>query len=169
MALEMLATYFIHDGGDTSKWRLKGHGKTKFWEWMATWSVCIRSPEDIGFDGSRYILPGLDINHHVVDAQFVPDDQLFPVIAQTLSDRRSAKRSSLDDRVQLAADIVNSSDETFIIWCNLNDESTGLKKLIPDAEEVYGSLSIEERIENQRFTFGDSRVIITNHLSLGLV
>ncbi|MBK8184785.1 MAG: hypothetical protein IPK63_18660 [Candidatus Competibacteraceae bacterium] len=167
---EMLATYFIHDGGDTSKWRLKGHGKTKFWEWMATWSVCIRSPEDIGFDGSRYILPGLDINQHVVDARFFPDDQLFQVIAQTLSDRRSAKRSSLDDRVQLAADIVNSSDETFIIWCNLNDESTGLKKLIPDAEEVYGSLSIEEKNrESKDLPLVILASLLPSHRLLGLV
>ena len=27
--VEMLATFFIHDGGDTGKWRLKGHGKQK--------------------------------------------------------------------------------------------------------------------------------------------
>lgn len=28
--VEMLATYFIHDGADTSKWRLKGHGQKSF-------------------------------------------------------------------------------------------------------------------------------------------
>jgi hypothetical protein len=54
---EMLAQFFVHDGGDTSKWRLKGHGKTEFWKWMASWAVCIRNPADLGFDGSRYILP----------------------------------------------------------------------------------------------------------------
>jgi len=159
---EMLATYFIHDGGDTSKWRLKGHGKTKFWEWMATWAICIRSPADIGFDGSRYILPGLEIHQHTVEAQFIPDGQLFPAIAQTLSDRRAAKRSSLDDRVEIAADIVNSSDESFIIWCHLNDESSELKKLIPHAEEVYGSLDFDEKEARiNRFSSGKSRVIIT--------
>jgi DNA modification methylase len=159
---EMLATYFIHDGGDTSKWRLKGHGKTKFWEWMATWAICISSPADIGFDGSRYILTGLEIHQHAVEAQFIPDGQLFPVVAQTLSDRRSAKRSSLNDRIKLAADIVNSSDEYFIIWCHLNDESSELKKLIPHAEEVYGSLDFDEKEARiNRFSSGKSRVIIT--------
>lgn len=159
---EMLATYFIHDGGDTSKWRLKGHGKTKFWEWMATWAICIRSPADIGFDGYRYVIPGLEIHYHILDAKFIPDDQLFPVIAQTLSDRRSAKRSSLDDRVKIAADIVNSSDEYFVIWCHLNDESSELKKLIPHAEEVYGSLDFDEKEARiNRFSFGKSKNIIT--------
>ncbi len=159
---EMLATYFIHDGGDTSKWRLKGHGKTRFWEWMATWAICIRSPADIGFDGSRYTLPGLEIHQHSVEAQFIPDGQLFPVVAQTLSDRRSAKRSSLEDRVNLAADIAGASDEYFIIWCHLNDESSELKKLIPHAEEVYGSLDFDEKEDRiNRFSSGKSRVIIT--------
>ena len=159
---EMLATYFIHDGGDTSKWRLKGHGKTRFWEWMATWAICIRSPADIGFDGSRYVLPGLEIHQHSVEAQFIPDGQLFPVIAQTLSDRRSAKRSSLDDRVNLAVDIAGAADEYFIIWCHLNDESSELKKLIPHAEEVYGSLDFDEKESRiHRFSSGSSKFIIT--------
>lgn len=159
---EMLATYFIHDGGDTSKWRLKGHGKTRFWEWMATWAICIRSPADIGFDGSLYALQGLEIHQHYVEAQFIPDCQLFPVVAQTLSDRRSAKRASLDDRVNLAADIAGSSDEYFIIWCHLNDESSELKKLIPNAEEVYGSLDLDEKESRiNRFSSGSSKFIIT--------
>ena len=38
---EMLATFFIHDGSDTAKWRLKGHGRVRFWEWLATWAVVI--------------------------------------------------------------------------------------------------------------------------------
>ena len=159
---EMLATYFIHDGGDTSKWRLKGHGKAKFWEWMASWSVCIRNPSDIGLDGSKYILPGLAIHQHVVDASYIPEDHLFPVVAQTLTDRRAAKRASLRDRVAKAVDIANSTSGHVIIWCHLNDESNELKRLIPDAEEVYGTLSIDEKESRiNRFSRGESRVIIT--------
>ena len=29
---EMLAMYFVHDGGETSKWRIKGHCRDMFWE-----------------------------------------------------------------------------------------------------------------------------------------
>ena len=50
-AVEMLAMYFVHAGGETSKWRLKGHGKTRFWEWMASWAICIKNPDDLGFNG----------------------------------------------------------------------------------------------------------------------
>jgi len=40
---EMLATYFINDAGDTGTWILKGWGQSRFWEWMGTWSVVLRS------------------------------------------------------------------------------------------------------------------------------
>jgi len=64
---EMLATYFVNDTGDTGTWRLKGWGASKFWEWMGTWAVVLRNPSDIGFDGSRYILPEPIYHEHVVE------------------------------------------------------------------------------------------------------
>ena len=54
---EMLATFFCHDGGDTSVWRLKGHAEADFYKWLASWAVAMRSPADLGFDASRHNLP----------------------------------------------------------------------------------------------------------------
>ena len=45
---EMLSMFFVHDGGQTSKWRLKGHAKDVFWQWMASWSVFIDNPSNLG-------------------------------------------------------------------------------------------------------------------------
>lgn len=165
---EMLAQFFIHDGGDTSKWRLKGHGKTVFWQWMATWAVCIRSPEDIGFDGSRYQLPPLNTHQHTVTAPFVPDGQLFSTVAQTLNERRAAKRVSLNDRVQVAADLVNASEDRWIVWCHLNDESAALAKAIPDSVEVTGSMTHSEKESRiMGFVRGESRVIVSKSSIMG--
>jgi hypothetical protein len=36
---EMLATYFVHDSGNTSEWRLKGHAESEFWKWVASWDI----------------------------------------------------------------------------------------------------------------------------------
>ena len=33
---EMLAMYFVHDGGNTSSWRLKGHAVQAFWDFVST-------------------------------------------------------------------------------------------------------------------------------------
>lgn len=160
-AVEMLAMYFVHDGGETSKWRLKGHGKTRFWEWMASWAICIKNPSDLGFDGSAYVLPDLNVFEHSVEAP-VMDGQLFSGVAQTLTERRQAKRQSIDDRVQLVADMVNASNEEWIVWCHLNEESSALAKAIPDAVEVYGSLDPEKKEERiMAFTHGDARVLIS--------
>ena len=106
-AVEMLAMFFVHDGGDTAQWRLKGHGKTRFWEWMATWSICIRNPSDLGFDGSRYNLPGLQMHEHVVDSLVTLEGELFEKQAQTLTERRNAKRASMADRIQIVGSIVS--------------------------------------------------------------
>lgn len=161
-ATEMLAMFFIHDGGDTSQWRLKGHGKTRFWEWMATWSICIRNPSDLGFDGSAYILPGLQINEHVLPADEPLEGQLFAGIAQTLTERRQAKRGSMDGRIKTAADLVNSHDRPAIVWCHLNDESAALAKAIPDAVEVTGSMTADQKEKAiMAFTHGEVRVMVT--------
>lgn len=161
-AQEMLATFFTHDGGDTSKWRLKGHGKVKFWEWMATWSICIRNPSDLGFDGSRYELPPVNMIEHVVSGGELLEGQLFAVTAQTLTERRQAKRSSMDDRIQLAASIANGTDQPVIVWCHMNEESERLAKAIPDSVEVTGSMTIAQKEKNiMAFTHGQARVLVS--------
>ncbi len=161
-SVEMLAMFFVHDGGDTSQWRLKGHGKTRFWEWMATWSICIRNPADLGFDGARYKLPGLVMHQHIVEAPDPLDGQLFAGIAQTLTERRDAKRKSMAERIQLTADLVNGHDRPAIVWCHLNDESKALAAAIPDAVEVTGSMTLDEKERAiMAFTHGEKRVLVS--------
>jgi hypothetical protein len=161
-AQEMLATFFTHDGGDTSKWRLKGHGKTRFWEWMASWAICIRNPADLGFDGSRYELPSLNIIEHTVSGGDLMEGQLFAVVAQSLTERRNAKRSSMADRIALAAQIANDASGPVIVWCHLNDESTALAAAIPDAVEVTGSMTMDQKSGNVlAFTHGARRALVS--------
>lgn len=140
---EMLAMYFIHDGGDTQKWVLKGHGKSKFWEWMSTWAVVIKNPSDLGFDGSKYHLAGLNLHGHVVESKST--DGLFADIATGLLERNQARRESINERVAKCAEIVNASDEQWVVWCHLNDESDLLAKSINGSADIKGSDSIEKK------------------------
>lgn len=162
-ATEMLSMFFIHDGGDTSKWRLKGHGKKKFWEWMATWAVVIQKPSDIGFDDSGYDLPALNIIEHVVKSDTMPDDgNLFAMPAKSLQDTRREQRESIQTRVDKAANIVNDSDEPWIVWCHLNDESDELNKRIEKAVDVKGAHTVDQKESRiMAFTNGDAPVIVT--------
>lgn len=160
-ATEMLSMFFTHDGGNTSKWRLRGHGKTRFWEWLSTWAICIKRPSDIGYPDDGYNLPPLNIVEEIVESSSGFDD-LMPGIASTLSERRQAKRESLTDRVKRAADIANSINEQFIVWCHLNDESTALASAIDGAVEVTGSMKIHEKESAiMAFTNGDARVLVS--------
>ena len=160
---EMLAMFFTHDSGETSKWRLKGHGARKFWEWMATWSVAIRRPSDIGYSDERYILPALKIQESIIDSADPFNEGLFPKAAQSLTESRLAKRSSIGDRVQFIADKINASpDEQWLVWCHLNDESAALAKLIHSAQEVRGGDSIDKKEATlTSFTEGKLRVLVT--------
>lgn len=159
---EMLSMFFVNDTGDTGKWRLKGHGKVKFWEWMATWACVIRRPSDIGFSDDGYDLPPLNIIEHEVLTAEVAEGELFARPAQTLSERRQAKRDSLTKRVHVAADLVNNSDDAWIVWCYLNDESDALRKAIHDNVEVRGSDSIDDKEQRLlSFQHGDEHCLIT--------
>lgn len=109
---DMLATFFIHDGGDTQKWRLKGHAENEFWKWMAAWAVMLRKPSDLGYPNDGYDLPPLVQNQHVVGVDYAPSldtGLLFPMEARSLSERISARRDTVTERVAMAASIVNGS------------------------------------------------------------
>ena len=130
---EMLSMYFVHDGGNTAKWRLKGHAEDVFWNWMASWAVFIDNPKNLDYEADGYDLPKLNINEIIVDGDEVTTETL------TLTQRRQARKYSLELRCRAAADLVNSSDEQWLVWCDLNDESAMLKSLIYNAVEIKGS------------------------------
>ena len=160
---EMLSTFFVHDGGDTSKWRLKGHAEADFWRWMCSWAVLIRKPSDLGYEDGAFILPGLTMHQHVVEAQHTPDGALFAMEATTLQERQQARKLTTIERAQRVADLVATRpDEPWLIWCNLNDESQTVTRMIEDAVEVTGSDSPEAKESRMLgFTAGDHRVLVT--------
>lgn len=158
---EMLATFFVHDGGDTSKWRLKGHAREAFWRWMASWCVMVRRPSDLGYSDEGYNLPPIQYYDHFVDSQALPG-QLFALNAGTLADRRAARKASISDRIEKAATLADSSCGPCVVWCNLNDEGERLAKEIPGSVEVAGRHSVEQKEEMlSAFTNGEIETLIT--------
>lgn len=149
----MQAVFFCHDGGDTSKWRLKGHAEADFWRWMCSWSVLLRRPSDLGYDDGAYDLPPMDQLEHIVPVDGPP--------AKTLSERLAARRESIADRVAYAATLV-PVDRPCVLWCNLNAESDALAAAIPGAVEVRGSDSEESKeAKIKAFSTGEIRILVT--------
>ena len=164
--VEMLATYFVHDGKNTSKWRLKGHAKDKFFEWIASWACCMTSPADLGYDGKEYQLPPLTVNEIQVesDNKEQEDGQLlfFAEVAESLSERREARRDSIDRRVEETRRIAEQADGQALIWCDLNDESATLAERIPESVEVKGADSDEHKKTAMiNFSKGDVKRLIS--------
>lgn len=162
--VEMLAMFFVHDGGETQKWRLKGHAEDEFWRWMCSWAIMMRKPSDLGYENGGFDLPPLLTHQHTVAVEYKPDLEtgfLFPIEAQTLQERIKARRSSVDERVDAAAKLV-THDRPWVTWCNLNSESEALSSAIKGAVEVRGSDS-EDRKESilNDFSLGNIQHLVT--------
>lgn len=158
---EMLATFFVHDGGETQSWRLKGHARNDFWKWLASWAVMLRHPADLGFDGSRYSLPPLTVEQHTVYAS-PAGDTLFAMEAQTLQERIAARRESVTERADKAAALVNADTQPWVVWCHLNSEADALLARIPDAVEVRGADDHDTKRKTLLdFAEGRVRVLVT--------
>lgn len=159
---EMLSMFFVHDGGDTGKWRLKGHAATEFFKWLCSFCVGIRKPSDLLYEDGEFRLQPLNMHQITIQTEGVLDGYLFQVEANTMDERRAARKSSIAERVHACADLVNNSDERWLIWCNLNPESEALAAAIPDAVEVTGSHKPEFK-ESALLDFanGKTRVLVS--------
>lgn len=153
---EMLAMYFVHDGGQTSKWRLKGHAESLFWRWLSSWCVVMDDPKKLGYIIDGYDLPKLNIHEIIVDGDKTINETL------SLTERRQARRDSLNERCKVAADLVNNSDDNWLVWCDLNDEANELHKLITDSVNVQGSDKAEFKAESMlNFALGNVKCLVT--------
>ena len=164
---EMLATYFIHDGGKTSDWRLKRAGVSKFWEWFATWAIAFNNPNELGYEIEGYNLPPLNI-HTVVTQSELKDYELVVRVAETLSERREARKESMDDRTDKAVELVNSNDDQWLLWVDYNDESEMLHKKISGSVEVQGKDTPEYKAEmSMKFANGEIKALVSKSSIFG--
>lgn len=135
---EMLATYFVHDSGKTTDWRLKKAGESKFWEWFATWAIYFNSPSDLGYESKGYDLPNLNIKTILTESK-VNDYEMFVRAAETLSERREARKESIEDRTDKALELTKIDSDQWLIWVDYNDESEILRRKIEGCVEIKGS------------------------------
>lgn len=159
---EMLSMYFVHDGGDTSEWRLKGHGEQDFWSWVASWSVMLSKPQDLGFEAEGYELPELRFIEKKIVTERRDNGLLFNDAAVSATNFNRELRLTKVERLERAAEIVNNSEETFIVWVKQNEEADHIKALIPDAIEVRGNEKPEIKEKKLLgFAAGEFRVLLT--------
>ena len=159
---EMLAMYFVHDGGDTAKWRIKGHAETRFWEFVAQWSVMLSKPSDIGFSATGYDLPTLHYIDKQIKIESRENGKLFNDVSVSATEFNQELRITKVPRMDEVVQIVNASNEPFIIWIKQDEEGDYLREKIEGAIEVRGSHSPEYKEKKLLgFANGEFRVLIT--------
>jgi len=143
-------------------WRFRGHAEQNFWRWVSGWARALRKPSDLGFDDNGFILPKLNINNHIVKANKPAPGMLFELPAVGWQEVREERRRTIPERCQMVADLVNDTEDYAVVWCNLNDEGDLLEELIPDAKQIAGKHSDEEKEELfDAFSNGELRVLVT--------
>jgi len=129
------------------KFYLKPHAENDFFAWVNQWSIMVKSPSDLGFDNSRYILPELIINKHVVtnDNLIAIDGQLqmFNIVAKNFHEIRHEQKQTEKNRCEKAIEL--AANKTSVYWCNTNNESALLKSMDANAKEIIGSMSIDKK------------------------
>mgnify|MGYP003631207814 FL=1 len=153
--LEMLAMYFVHDGGETSKWRLRKHAKDSFWKYVCTWSLSLDNPNTLGFNSDGYNLPEIEYIEHIIPVEN-NTNTLFGDVAVSATDLHKDLKRSFESRINETIDLIKKENSQTIIWTLKNDEATQLNKVIPDSINVQGSDKSEVKANNLN-GFGDSK------------
>jgi len=161
---EMLAMYFVHDAGDTGEWRIKGHAVKHFWEFVASWAIMLRKPSDIGFPDDGYELPPLNLIEHKIHTPNKGDGALFNDTAVNATDFNAELRRTKKERLEKTAEIVNGSEESFLVIVKQNEEGLDLRGLIPGSVEVSGADTPEFKVKALKdFAENRTRVLLSKN------
>lgn len=161
---EMLASFFVNKADKGMGWVMKGYAHDAFYKWLASWAVCINKPQDLGFDGSQFVLPRLQFNHIEIKSNYRRDGELFFMGLKGIQDRIAIRKTTVKHRVNAVAELINNSNgNQWICWCGLNDESNRLHKLVSDKSvNIQGSDSLEKKESAiGDFVNGKVQVLIT--------
>ena len=166
---DMLIRWFINDSANTGTWRLKGHATEAFWDWMSSWAVMASSPEDLGFDGSRFVLPPLVIHRHKAIGEVKPMDGMLFAGDVSATNMHAMKRQTAESRADEIAKLVMADNaEPWMVFCDTDYESDCLRARIPDATEVRGSMPAEKKEANiAAFLDGSRGVMISKPSIMG--
>jgi DNA modification methylase len=159
--LEMLAMFFVHDGGETSKWRLRKHAKDAFWRYVATWSIAMDNPATLGFNSEGYNLPEIEYIEHIIPVEN-NTNTLFGDVAVSATDLHKDLNRSFDLRIEKTLELVNPNNEQFIVWGLKNNETDSVSKLLENSVNVQGSDSPEYKAKHLNgFANNDFKTLVT--------
>lgn len=174
--MDMLNRFFKKAEATTSRsdefrsgiYRFRGHAREHFWRWICSWARAVRRPSDLGFSDDRYALPPLQTVEHIIRAASPRSDMLFDLPAVTLEEQRQERRRTINERCELAAELIAAHKGASVAWCHLNTEGDLLEKMIPNCVQVSGSDSDEAKEEKlEAFSRGEVAKLVTKSVVCG--
>jgi hypothetical protein len=177
--MDMLTKFFKNNNNSIAKQKrnigekyyLKPHAEKDFFAWVNQWSMMVKMPSDIGFSNDRYDLPELIVNKHVIENTSVLEHTgqvgMFVKEAKTFHEIRHEQKMTISKRCEKSVEL--AKDKVSVYWCNLNEESSLLKELDPNAEEIKGTMSIDKK-EDILINFAEGNIdrIITKAKMTGM-
>ena len=152
-------------------WRMKRHAVRDFWDWVASWARCISKPSDIGFSDAGFEMPELRVHRHVVaaDRLLEPGEEkdgqfrLFRMPNTSATSIHAEKRMTREKRAEKVADLMaREPDESWLIWCDTDYDADALRALLPNINEVRGSMSIDVKEDRlTAFSNGEVKTMLT--------
>lgn len=177
---EMLAMFFINANkehtylmGDKlyrrkgsnaagTEWRLKHHAEKPFYEWLSSWAITMTKPSDLGYDDNGFVLPDLNIETHFIATDYKPEDQLFFTTLKGVSNRAEVRANTIDEKLAELIEIVSQSDEQWIIWTGLANESSQVTLALNGSVEVKGSDTPDYKAKTfEDFQDGAIQILVT--------
>ena len=160
---QALTRFFQRDSTKANNLTLYPHKVEEFWLWVSSWALLISTPSDLGYDDEGYALPPMEIRPHMISMGYegVTDkDGQFKMMndaATSLMEASHEKKDSISARCALAKEIVDSDPEAhFVLWHDLEAERHELKRILPEAVDIYGSMDYDER-ERRVIDFSEGR------------
>lgn len=167
---QALTRFFKRDSTKANNLTIYPGKEREFWLWCASWALFLQKPSDLGHSDEGYALPPLDIRYHklpvdISDSDCDPDGQLKLArdAAFGLRDAAREKRESIAARVTRAKEIIDSAPEDhFVLWHDLEEERHEIRRQIPQAVAIYGSMDLEVREQKvMDFAGGKTRIFAT--------
>lgn len=161
---EMLMRWFINDTQNIGKYRVKNYARKNFWEWVASWSISMMKPSDIGFEDNRFNLPKLNLSENVVEVGHEnKDGKLFIDVTINATSLHRELRRTAGKRAKFTVELIKKDTKNqWIIWVNTNYEADLLNRLIPEAIEIRGSDKLERKEKYlMGFAKNEFRILIT--------
>ena len=160
---QALTRFFQRDSQQANNLKIYPHMEEQFWIWVSSWALFLTKPSDLGYSDEGYDLPPMDVRYHKINSvgeiAIDKDGQakLYREASSSLPDAAKEKKDSIADRVEKAMEIMaESPNDHYILWHDLEEERHAIKKAVPVAVEIYGSLDLDER-ERRIIDFSEGR------------